>query len=185
MNKIILASGSPRRQELLASLDLEFSVQAADIDETIDTQNSLVDEIEQLSFKKAVAVFQDNKDAVVIGADTIVVYDNQILGKPKTAQKAFEMLKMIQGSWHQVITAVSIISATHSESFAVVSQVKFAPMTDEEIASYVQTDEPLDKAGAYAIQGIGARYIEKINGDYYAIMGLPISELYRRINKYL
>lgn len=185
MNKIILASGSPRRKELIETLKIPFSVIVSDIDENIDENANLVDEIEKLSYKKALAVFKDHKDAVVIGADTIVVHNNEVLGKPKTEENAIKMLNKIQGDWHEVITAVSIISVKQSETFSVVSRVHFYPMDDEEIKLYVNSKEPLDKAGAYAIQGEGSRYIKEIKGDYYSIMGLPISELYRRIKKYL
>lgn len=185
MNKVILASGSPRRKELLSSLDIPFEVMASDIDESIDINANLVDEIENLSFKKALAVFKDHKDKIVIGADTIVVYQNEVLGKPQTEKKAKEMLMNIQGDWHEVITGVTIISSKQSETFSVVSNVYFYPMTVEEINYYISTKEPLDKAGAYAIQGIGSRYIKEIKGDYYSIMGLPIGELYHRIVKYL
>lgn len=185
MNKIILASGSPRRKELIETLKIPFSVIVSDIDESIDENANLVDEIEKLSYKKALAVFKDHKDAVVIGADTIVVHNNEVLGKPKTEENAIKMLNKIQGDWHEVITAVSIISVKQSETFSVVSRVHFYPMDDEEIKLYVNSKEPLDKAGAYAIQGEGSRYIKEIKGDYYSIMGLPISELYRRIKKYL
>ncbi len=185
MNKVILASGSPRRKELLSGLGIPFEVIASDIDESIDINANLVDEIESLSFKKALAVFKDHKDKIVIGADTIVVYQNEILGKPQTEIKAKEMLMNIQGDWHEVITGVTIISSKQSETFSVVSKVHFYPMTVEEINYYISTKEPLDKAGAYAIQGIGSRYIKEIKGDYYSIMGLPIGELYHRIVKYL
>lgn len=185
MNKIILASGSPRRKELIETLKIPFSVIVSDIDENIDENANLVDEIEKLSYKKALAVFKDHKDAVVIGADTIVVHNNEVLGKPKTEENAIKMLNKIQGDWHEVITAVSIISVKQSETFSVVSRVHFYPMDDEEIKLYVNSKEPLDKAGAYAIQGEGSRYIKEIKGDYYSIMGLPISELYHRIKKYL
>lgn len=185
MQRIILASGSPRRKELFETLDLPFEIIVSDIDETINENGDLVDEIETLSFKKALAVFKEHKDAVVIGADTIVVFDGEVLGKPKLQANAEKMLAKIAGQEHEVITAVSIISAKQSETFSVVSHVNFYPMTPQEIADYVKTGEPLDKAGAYAIQGVGSRFIKGINGDYYAIMGLPISEIYHRINKYL
>ncbi len=183
--RLILASGSPRRKELLDTLTIPYEVISADIDETIDEDGSLRDEIEALSFKKALAVFEDHRDACVIGADTIVTIDGKRLGKPKDENEAFMMLKELSGRTHDVITAVSIISPKMSETFSSVSMVTFYEMSDDEIKDYIATKEPLDKAGSYAIQGIGSRYIKGIIGDYYAIMGLPIAEVYHRILKHL
>ncbi len=185
MLNVILASGSPRRRELMESLNIPFSVEALNIDETINEKGDLVSEIENLSFKKALAVFKKHPDSLVIGADTIVTMDNEVLGKPLDQEKAKAMLRKIAGRTHEVITGVSLISQKQSETFSVVSRVSFYPMDEEEIAAYAATLEPLDKAGAYAIQGYGARYIKRLNGDYYAVMGLPIGELYHRIKKYL
>ena len=183
--RLILASGSPRRKELLDTLAIPYEVISADIDETIDEDGSLRDEIEALSFKKALAVFEDHRDVCVIGADTIVTIDGKRLGKPKDENEAFMMLKELSGRTHDVITAVSIISPKMSETFSSVSMVTFYEMSDDEIKDYITTKEPLDKAGSYAIQGIGSRYIKGIIGDYYAIMGLPIAEVYHRILKHL
>lgn len=185
MNHLILASSSPRRKELLSTLNIPFEIITADIDETIVDGKPLIDEIERLSFQKALAVFKDHKDHVVIGSDTIVTLNGKHLGKPKDETEAYEMLKSLQGKMHEVITAVTILSQKNSETFSVVSKVEFYPMSDAEIHSYIATKEPLDKAGAYAIQGLGAKHIKGIIGDYYAIMGLPIGELYHRIQKYL
>lgn len=185
MQRIILASASPRRKELLSLLNQPFEIITADIDETMNPDNNLIDEIESLSFKKALAVFKDHKDAVVIGSDTMVALNNQRLGKPKDKADAFRMLKALQGKTHEVVTAVTIISATQSETFSSISRVEFYPMSDDEINEYINTNEPSDKAGAYAIQGLGAKYIRSIKGDYYSIMGLPIAEVYHRIQKYL
>ena len=185
MNQLILASGSPRRKELLSTLNIPFDIITADIDETIVEGKPLVDEIERLSFAKALAVFKEHKDQIVIGSDTIVSLDGKHLGKPHSKEEAFDMLKGLQGNMHEVITAVTILSKKSSETFSVVSKVQFYPMSDEEIKTYIDTNEPLDKAGAYAIQGLGAKYVKGIIGDYYAIMGLPVAELYHRLVKYL
>lgn len=182
---LILASGSPRRKDLLSLLNIPFEVIVSDVDETLDSEDTLRDEIETLSFRKALAVFKDHKEDVVIGADTLVTINKKRLGKPKDKDEAFSMLKELQGKTHEVITAVSIISPKQSETFSNVSLVTFYPMSDEEILAYIATKEPYDKAGAYAIQGLGAKYIKGIVGDYYAIMGLPISEVYHRIIKHL
>ena len=185
MNKVILASASPRRKELLETLNIPFEIITADIDETMDPNNSLVDEIEDLSFKKAYAVFKDHRDAVVIGSDTMVVLNDMRLGKPKSKEDAYDMLKALSGKTHEVVTAVSIIGPSQSETFSNTSRVKFYELSDQEIYDYIETNEPMDKAGAYAIQGLGSKFIQGIIGDYYSIMGLPIAEVYHRLNKYL
>ena len=182
--KLILASQSPRRKQLLSLLDIPFDIVVADIDEKIDEEKPLRSEIEKLSFLKANEVFKDHRDAVVIGADTIVTLDEKVLGKPHSRDDAVRMLKMLEDNRHTVITGVTIISAKMSETFSVVSDVYFHRMSDEEISSYIDTGEPMDKAGAYAIQGIGSRFVKRIDGDYYAIMGFPVSEVYHRLKKY-
>lgn len=185
MKRIILASKSPRRKQIMDELYIPYEIIVADIEEKINLNNDLKEEIEKLSFLKALKVFDDNRDAVVIGADTIVVVNNKVLGKPKDALDAKDMLKMLQNSKHYVITAVTILSSEKSETFSNISEVFFNEMSDKEIEDYIKTDEPMDKAGSYAIQGIGSKFINKINGDYYAIMGLPISEVYKRLKEYI
>jgi len=185
MPRIILASKSPRRKQLMEGLNLPFEIIVADIEEHINPKSDLRKEIEQLSFQKALAVFKDNQDAVVIGADTIVVINDSVLGKPKDKEDAKQMLLQLQGNKHEVITGVTILSKEKQESFSTVSEVLFNPMTEKEIEDYIDTKEPMDKAGAYAIQGIGAKFIHSIHGDYYSIMGFPVSEIYTRIQKYL
>lgn len=184
MNKIILASKSPRRRELLSMLGIEFDVIPADIDEQIDYNNDLVKEIQKLSFQKANAVFQDHQDNIVIGSDTIVFIDNKVLGKPKSKQEAKEMLHRLSGKTHQVVTGVTIISKEKTDTFASVTDVTFYELTDEEIETYVESVEPLDKAGAYAIQGKGSEFVRSINGDYYTVVGLPIAEVYRHLKSF-
>lgn len=185
MSKIILASGSPRRKELLSTLGYGFEVMTSEVDETLNPDNDIIEEIEALSFKKALAVFKDHRDKIVIGSDTMVTINGRRLGKPKDEEDAFLMLKELSNNTHEVVTAVSIISASQSETFSSVSKVKFAKMSDEEIREYIATKEPMDKAGAYAIQGLGSKYIQGIVGDYYSIMGLPVCEVYHRLQKYL
>lgn len=179
--KMILASGSPRRKELLSILGYPFEVIVSDFEETIKESNKLEEEIKKLSFGKAKTVFDKHPDDLVIGADTIVTIDGKVLGKPKTTDKAFEMLKELSNRKHTVITGVTIMTKDNIDTFAVVSDVYFNELSDEEINEYIKTKEPLDKAGGYAIQGIGSKFIKKIDGDYYAIMGLPVSELYTRL----
>ena len=183
--RIILASKSPRRKELMELLKVPFEIIVSDIDETIDYDNDLIKEIEKLSFRKADAVYQSNKDALVIGSDTIVKIDNIALGKPASLEEAKEMLRELSGRTHEVVTGVSIIKDDKAETFSSVSEVTFYPLSEEEIDEYVLTNEPMDKAGSYAIQGDAAKFIRSIEGDYYTIVGLPVAELYHRLKKYL
>ena len=185
MTRIILASKSPRRRELMELLHIPFEVIVSDIDEQIDYTNDLVKEIEKLSFQKAQAVFKDHSDALVIGSDTIVKIGNDVLGKPKNIEDAKTMLKELSDNTHQVVTGVTILYKDKAETFSSVADVTFYPLSDEEIDAYVATNEPMDKAGSYAIQGDAAKFIRSIHGDYYTIVGLPIAELYHRLKKYL
>ena len=179
--KLILASGSPRRKEILSYLNIPFEVIISSFEEKIDEKKPLEEEIKRLSKGKASTVFKDNKDAIVIGADTIVTINNKVLGKPKDKEDAYQMLKLLSGNKHTVITGVTIISEENIDTFASVSDVYFNKLTDKEINDYIATNESMDKAGAYAIQGIGSKFINKIDGDYYSIMGLPINEIYKRL----
>ena len=185
MNKVILASQSPRRKELLSLLNIEFEAIPADIDEEINLDNDLVSEIEKLSYQKANHIFSAHKDSLVIGSDTIVKINNQVLGKPKNYDDASKMLHMLSNNTHEVVTGVTILVDDKVETFSEIAKVTFYPLTDEEIDEYIKTNEPMDKAGAYAIQGIGAKFIKSIDGDYYTIMGLPIGQLYHRLKKYM
>ena len=185
MTRIILASKSPRRRELMEILKLPFEVIVSDIDESIDYDSDLVKEIESLSYRKAYAVYQDHQDTLVIGSDTIVKIGNDVLGKPRSIEHARNMLKELSGRTHEVVTGVTIICDGQTETFSSVAEVTFYPMSDEEIDEYLETNEPMDKAGSYAIQGDAAKFIRCINGDYYTIVGLPIAELYHRLKKYL
>ena len=185
MTRIILASKSPRRKELMQLLKLPFEIIVSDIDEQIDYNNDLVKEIEKLSYQKAQAVYKDHTDALVIGSDTIVKIGNDVLGKPHSIDEAKKMLRELSDNTHQVVTAVTIINNDKVETFSEVAEVTFYPLTEEEIEEYVNTNEPMDKAGSYAIQGDGAKFIRHINGDFYTIVGLPVAELYHRLKKYL
>ncbi len=183
--KLILASGSPRRKELLALLNIPFEVVVSNFDERIDQDKKLEDEIKRLSFGKAKSVFEKNEDAVVIGADTIVTIDNKVLGKPKDQDDAKRMLTLLSNNVHTVITGVTIMSKDKTETFASSSKVYFDQLTDDEIKEYILTKEPMDKAGAYAIQGIGSKFIKKIEGDYYSIVGLPINQIYQKLRAFI
>ena len=185
MKKIILASQSPRRKQLLQMLNISFDVMPADIDEQINPNNNLVKEIEKLSYQKAYHVFKDNKDALVIGSDTIVKINNEVLGKPKDYYQAKEMLEKLSNETHEVVTGCTIIVDDKIETFSSIAKVTFYQLSDQEIDDYIKTNEPMDKAGAYAIQGLGAKFVKSIEGDFYTIMGLPIAQLYQRLKKYL
>lgn len=176
---IILASKSPRRKELLSLITEDFIIKTADVDETLPKGIKPDKAVEYLSKIKAEPF--DNGTDTVIGADTVVAIDGRILGKPKNRDDAFNMLKMLSGRAHSVFTGVTVIRPDQSITFSVETKVKFFDLTDEEINRYINTDEPYDKAGAYAIQGKGSLFVEKIDGDYFNVVGLPISTL----NKYL
>ncbi len=181
--EIILASGSPRRKELMQAMGLAFSVQTSCADET--TQEGLPPffVVEQLSLLKASAVASkvkaEGKEAVVIGADTIVVLEGNILTKPKDAEDAKNLLSSLSGKWHSVLTGVTVMNTKNakSESFYVETKVHFIELTKEQIDAYVKTGEPLDKAGAYGIQGRGGLFVDKLSGDYFNVVGLPVCRL--------
>ncbi len=176
---IILASSSPRRHELMHLLGIDFEVVASDAEEVINNDLSPIDVAMRLAETKALAVAKENPDKVVLGCDTIVVINNDILGKPKDAEDALTMLSTLSGQLHQVITGCAIV--INNETHFVYDQalVRFKKLSDQEKQDYIETGEPFGKAGAYAIQGFAAKFIEYIEGDYYSIMGLPISKLYR------
>lgn len=183
MKKVWLASKSPRRRDLLRQMGIAFSVDSANVDETLN-QNLLVgDALMRLAYEKANVVFRRHEDDIVIGADTIVYFNGSVLGKPKDEYDAYCMLKALSGKTHQVMTGVAMISKEMTECFYELSEVTFHDLRDEEIQWYVNTREPIDKAGAYGIQGKGAFLVAKIVGDYYNIVGLPISKVVRKLEK--
>ncbi len=183
-DKIILASASPRRRELMGIITDNFEIITADVDETIEDGTSPEKAVMQLSLKKAEAVSEKYRGRTVIGADTVVVCDGRILGKPENRENACEMLKMLSGRTHFVFTGVTITDGEKADTFFVSSDVTFFEMTDREILSYVESGEPDDKAGAYAIQGKGSLFVEKINGDYFNIVGFPVSEVNRHLKNF-
>ena len=174
--RIILASASPRRQELLKLFGLPFVVRVADIDETMDASQSPCDEVSRVSRCKAVAVPRQAGD-VVIAADTIVVCEGKVLGKPKTEDEAFAMLRLLSGRDHQVMTGVTVLRDEEIVSFTEITDLHFRELSDQEIARYVVSGEPMDKAGAYGIQGGAALFCTHMVGDYYNVMGLPVCRL--------
>lgn len=176
---IILASQSPRRQELLKLITNDFEIKVSNVDETLPSGISPKDAVLYLSKIKA-EPFKNGSD-IIIGADTVVALDGKILGKPKNDENAREMLKFLSGKAHSVFTGVTLIKGDITRSFAVETKVKFFDLTDEEIDEYIKTGEPADKAGAYGIQGYGSLLVEKIDGDYFNVVGLPVSKLAREL----
>lgn len=182
--KIILASNSPRRKELLKYLYQDFLVIPADIDETIPKDIEIEKSAEYVAIKKAKAISKDNQDSLVIGCDTIVLVDNTILGKPKDKSNCLNMLKSLSGREHSVITGVCVVFGEKMITFSEETKVKFYTLSDDEILKYISTGEPFDKAGGYGIQGYGSLLVEKISGDYFNVVGLPISKLNQELKKF-
>lgn len=180
--QLILASGSPRRRELMGLFGKPFVVRSADIDETMDPHKSPFDEVARVSRLKAMAAERAPGD-VVVAADTIVVCDGTVLGKPHTAARAAEMLSMLSGRAHQVMTGVTVLRDDKAETFTEVTDLHFRPLTQGEIRRYAESGEPLDKAGAYGIQGGAALFCERMEGDYYNVMGLPVCRLWQTLKK--
>ncbi|MBN1367680.1 MAG: septum formation inhibitor Maf [Dehalococcoidales bacterium] len=186
MKKIILASGSPRRKELLEKIGLKFEVEAGDIEEDLNVGLPPRELAEKLSLQKAQAAAEKYPDAIIIAADTIGVFEGKIIGKPHAATEAKKMLSMLSGKSHLVITGYTIIDTETRKTVtkSIETKVYFRKLTKAEIDAYVKTGEPLDKAGAYAIQGLGALIVEKIEGDYYNVIGLPLSSLTESLREF-
>lgn len=201
MYKIYLASKSPRRKELLAQIGMEFEIMVSDREELI-TSNEPKEVVKELSMQKAYEIermlleksgreileaHKEYDGVVIIGADTVVAYDGVILGKPQDDEDAFNMLKMLQGNKHAVSTGVTLIvfkeDGRHVMNFAETTDVYMYDISDEEIKKYIATGEGRDKAGSYAIQGVGAKFISGIRGDYNNVVGLPVSRIYQSIKQ--
>ena len=180
--KLILASASPRRKELLSLYGLPFTVCAADIDETMDPAKPASQEVARVSLLKAQAVPRE-KDDVVVAADTIVVCNHQILGKPKDFQQAVDMLKMLSGRDHQVMTGCSVLYGSMEKTFTEITDLHFRDLSEKEILRYAAGGEPMDKAGAYGIQGGAALFCDRIQGDYYNVVGLPVCRLWETLKQ--
>ena len=173
---LILASASPRRKELLSLFRIPFTVRCADIDETMDPDCTPFDEVARLSREKAMAVPREADD-IVIAADTIVVCKDQVLGKPRDEKHAFEMLSLLSGRDHQVMTGFTVLRGEHCFTHTEVTDLHFRELTAKEILGYIATGEPMDKAGSYGIQGGAALFCTGMTGDYYNVMGLPVCKL--------
>lgn len=193
MNKIVLASASPRRRELLEQIGMEFEVIPSDIEEKVESRVPC-EMVMELSGMKAMDIFEKlplekRTSVIVAGADTVVAFKERIMGKPSDRKNAEEMLSLLQGKTHQVYTGVTLVWQKEKEeppsklSFYEKTEVSMYPMSMQEIGRYVDTGEPMDKAGAYGIQGKCAAFIKEICGDYYNVVGLPIGRLYQEIKK--
>lgn len=175
---LILASASPRRKELLQRMGLEFTVRLAQHDETMDLRKDPAQEVQRVSFLKAEAVRPlCQPEDVIIAADTVVVCDGRLMGKPASREEAVSMLSYLSGREHQVITGLSVMQGSRTQTVSVTTSLRFRPLSGEEIYAYVDTGEPMDKAGAYGIQGMGSMFVEGLYGDYYNVMGLPVCTL--------
>ena len=182
--RIILASQSPRRRELLALVGIAHDVIPAHVDERIMAGERPAPHADRLARSKALALAERERDALVIGADTIVVIDGRILGKPADEAEARQTLRTLSGREHVVFTAVAVARGRRVESEVEEVTVTFRELTDDEIAAYVATGEPMDKAGSYGIQGYGATIVERIDGDYFAVMGLSLVRLVRLLARF-
>lgn len=182
---IILASNSPRRQEILKMLKIPFTVMKADTEEKWDQQLSIKDNSLQIAKEKASIIAKQKKDAIVIAGDTVVVKDGQVFGKPQHKKEAYDMLQVLSNAKHQVYTSIVVQKNDYILSDVIISDIYFMPIPKKVLNNYLLGDEWKDKAGAYAIQGFLARYIERIDGDYYAVMGLPLAKLNFLLQKIL
>ena len=182
---IILGSQSPRRRELLEKLDLPFTILTADIDETVRPELTPGQAVADISARKAAAILrQASEDDLVITADTIVVLDGKIMGKPHSPEEAEQMLSSLSGRTHQVYTAVTLHSHARQKTEVACTQVTFRPLDPTEIRAYIASGEPMDKAGAYGIQGRGAVLVSHLEGDYFNVMGLPLCTLCQMLRSF-
>lgn len=181
---VILASASPRRKELLGYIVPRFAVIPADVDETLSDNISAEKSAEFLAVKKAEHISAQYPESVVIGSDTVVIVDGEILGKPADEADAYRMLKKLSGKTHTVVTGVCISQGEKKKSFSEATRVEFYPLSEEEIHAYIATGDPMDKAGAYGIQGEGCVLIKGIEGDFFTVMGLPAARLKRELAEF-
>lgn len=188
--KIILASKSPRRRELMNLLKIDYTVMVSDVDEVLEKELSIEEQSKKLGYIKAKAVFDiTHGDRIIIGSDTMVIKDGELYGKPTDKKDAIRMLKKLQNSMHQVITSVAIL-VQKGESYEEyieyeITEVYISKMTDKEINQWIEEGNVYDKAGAYAIQSEFAKFVDKINGNYDSIVGLPINKVYKILKKYI
>lgn len=182
---LILASSSPRRAKLLSDLGLEFMIEPSHLDEdAIDPKLKPVEQVMELAKQKALQVAKIHPEDTIIGADTIVVHEDVILGKPKDEEDAYRMLKRLSGDRHIVYTAVALVKGEKTHVFVSESEVSMKPLSDLEIRNYIQTGEPMDKAGAYGIQGEGGQLVDHYKGDFFTIVGLPLKDLMEALKSF-
>ena len=182
---LILASQSPRRQELMGQIGLTFTVRVADIDETMDPRDDAATAVGKVSAKKAAAIAATaDAEDVIVAADTIVVIDGEILGKPHSTEEAKAMLRRLSGRTHRVMTGVTVACGDRKETVTEITEVTFRPLSETEIDTYVATGDPMDKAGSYGVQGLAAAFVEKLNGDYFNVMGLPLCRLGKMLRQF-
>ena len=179
---LILGSQSPRRKELLGLFHIPFEIKIADIDEAMDPALSPAEEVARVSRAKAEAIPRNGED-IIIAADTIVVLENEVLGKPKDEADAVRMLTALSGRDHQVMTGVTVLKGEKALTHTEITDIHFRPLSQREIREYVATGEPMDKAGSYGIQGGAALFAEKMHGDYYNVMGLPVCRLWQMLQE--
>jgi septum formation protein len=186
MEPLVLASGSPRRRDILRAVDWPFEVCSVAVDESLDDGEAAADYVRRLARAKAEAGAASRLFGLVLGADTVVVVEGEILGKPRDDEDARRMLRTLSGRWHEVLTGVALVRAESGRTLVGVetTRVRFAEMSEEEISWHVATGEPLDKAGAYALQGHAALFIEGIEGDYWNVIGLPVRLLYELVRRF-
>lgn len=184
MKQLILASGSPRRKELLALVTPDFTVKVSDVDESAITAPTPAGLAKALARAKCLAVAETEPEALVLGSDTVVEFEGEVFGKPKNRQDAQRMLQALSGKRHYVHTGVCMAQGDHIENFVVSSAVDFFPIEEADLQGYIDTKEPYDKAGGYAIQGHAAVWCEGIEGCYYNIMGLPVSQVAQALKKF-
>lgn len=183
--KLILASASPRRQELIKLITDDFEIAVSQVEETIPDGMTAEDIPQYLAMLKAKDISKKFSENIVIGADTCIIADGIVLGKPKTKEDAASMLKSLSGNTHYVITGCALVLGEKSLSFSVTTEVEFYPLTDKEIENYIDSGEPFDKAGAYGIQGKGSLFVKRINGDYFNVVGLPVAKLNKVLDSFL
>jgi len=182
--KLVLASSSPRRAELLRNAAIPFTVCAVDVPEVRRPQEWPEDYVRRVAAEKAKAALARHADKFVLGADTVVIVDGQVLGKPRDAQDASRMLHLLSAGSHLVTTGVCLLGPKIEDTRAETTTVSFSPLSEAEIAEYLATGEPMDKAGAYAIQGIASRWVTHLDGCYFNVMGLPVPLVYRMLQKH-